>query len=64
MTLSNHRANGLDIRIEHALGFIVRVTDVVAGDRLFLTNLTDKRHGSTPSHRGISQLGGDTTTAY
>jgi len=39
MTLADHGTNGLDIRIEHSSGFIVRVTDIVAGYRLLLANL-------------------------
>lgn len=40
MALADQSANGLDIRIEHSPGLIVRVTDIIAGYRLLLTNLT------------------------
>jgi hypothetical protein len=46
MTLSDHRANRLNVWVEHASRFIVRVTDIVAGDGLLLTNLTHKCHDS------------------
>ena len=39
MALANEGSNGLDIRVENAPGFIVRVTDIVAGYRLLLANL-------------------------
>lgn len=39
MALADHGTNGLDIRIEYSPGFIVRVTDIVAGYGLLLTNL-------------------------
>jgi hypothetical protein len=45
----DNRANGLDIGIEHPLRFVVRVTDVVPGRRLLLTEITHKGHGNTPS---------------
>ena len=34
MALADEGTNGLDIRIEHPPGLIVRVTDIVAGYRL------------------------------
>jgi hypothetical protein len=40
MALADHGTDGLDIWIEHSPGFIVRMTDIVAGYRLFLANLT------------------------
>ena len=49
VALADHSTNSLNIRIEHTPGFIVRVTDVVAGYRLFEANLTHKCHGRTPS---------------
>jgi hypothetical protein len=40
MALADQGTNGLDIRIEHPPGLIIRVTDIVAGHRLLLANLT------------------------
>jgi hypothetical protein len=45
----DNRANGLDIGIEHPLRLVVRMTDVVPGCRLFLTEITHQGHGNTPS---------------
>lgn len=45
----NNRANCLDIGMKHPLGLVVRMTDVVPGHRLLLTEITLKGHGNTPS---------------
>lgn len=40
MALADQGTNGLDVRIEHSPGLIVRMTDIVARDWLLLANLT------------------------
>jgi hypothetical protein len=39
MALTDQGTNGLDIWVEHSPGFIVCMTDIVAGYRLLLANL-------------------------
>ncbi len=45
----NDRANCLDIGIKHPLGLVVRMTDVVPGRRLLLTEITHQGHSNAPS---------------
>ncbi len=44
------RTNGLDVRIEHASGLVVGMTDVVSGGWFLETDFTLKCHGTTPSN--------------
>lgn len=48
VTASDHGTNRLNVRIEHTPGLIIGMADVVAGDRLLLTNLTHECHDRTP----------------
>ena len=49
MAASDDRTHGLDIGIKDPSGLIVGVTDVIAGRRFLMTELTLKCHGATPS---------------
>ena len=44
------RPNGLQVGAKHPLGFIIRMTDVMAGHAFFSTNRTCKRHGERSFH--------------
>ena len=49
MALADDRSHGLNVGIEHAPGLIVRMADVIPGDRLLEAQFTHKRHDRTPS---------------
>ena len=43
----HQRSNGLQVGAKHPLGFIIRMTDVMAGHAFFSTNRTRERHGES-----------------
>jgi hypothetical protein len=43
------RFNVLKIRIPSLLGFVIRVTDIIAGGRFFSANCTNSRHDPSTS---------------
>ncbi len=49
VTLADDRSHGLNVGIEHAPGLVIRMADIVSGDRLFETHFTHKCHDRTPS---------------
>ena len=49
MALADDRTHGLNIRIEHTPGLIVRMADIVSRYRLLKAQFTHKRHDGTPS---------------
>ena len=49
VALADDCSHGLNVGIEHAPGLIVRMADIVSGDRLLEAHFTHKRHDRTPS---------------
>ena len=44
----------LEVGLEDPLGFVIRVTDIMAGLTTFATEITSKCHGYTPSSNRIT----------
>lgn len=49
MALADDGSHGLNVRIEHAPGLIVRMADIVSRDWLLEAHFTHKCHDRTPS---------------
>ncbi len=49
MALADHSSHSLNVGVEHPPGLIVRMADVIPGDRLLEAQFTHKRHDRTPS---------------
>lgn len=49
MALSDHGPYGLNVGIEYSPGLIIRMADVIAGDRFLEAHFTHKCHDRTPS---------------
>ena len=49
MALADYGSHGLNVGIEHAPCLVVRMADIVSGDRLFEAHFTHKCHDRTPS---------------
>ncbi len=49
MALADYSSHGLNVGVEHPPGLIIRMADVIAGDRLLEAHFTHKCHDRTPS---------------
>ena len=49
VALADHSSHSLNVGVEHTPGLIIRMADVIPGDRLLEAHFTHKCHDRTPS---------------